>query len=296
MSLHTISHKLTGGFDETDYATLAQSTDFAGGTDSEFAAVAKITPAAVPPPPTQVLYLTEAPGAGPISVSDINQGQIGDCFLLSSIGEIALLRPSFISNMIHVNSNGTETVTLYVASNGNLPAYNTTSFKPVSETVANVFAAYSVNNGAAQDVAAGQKEIWPQVLEKAVATLDSSPAMSATLAGTYASIMNGGSPLVAMEELTGHATSFSTNIASLTLATLVADQSAGDLLVFDTKSTAALTNGLFNDHAYMFEGVTGTGASAMVRLGNPWGFDQPTPIAFSTLSKSFAEVDVGHLA
>jgi hypothetical protein len=292
------NHKPTGGFDDTSYATLAQAAgdQFSDDGESGFSAVAKITPVAVPAPPTPVMYLTEVAGTAAINVSDINQGQIGDCFLLSSIGEIALLKPAFISNMIHVNSNGTETVTLYTASTGRLPAYNTTAFKPITETVTNVFATYSVNNGATQDVAAGQKEIWPQVLEKAVATLDSGPALSATLAGTYSSIMNGGSPLIAMEELTGHATSFYTNVASLTLATLLADQAAGDLLVFDTKSAGALTNGLFNNHAYMFEGVTGAGTAAMVHLGNPWGFDQPTPIAFSTLSKSFAEVDVGHLA
>ena len=140
----------------------------------------------------------------------------------------------------------------------------------------------------------GQKEIWVQVLEKAVAMLDSGPKLSATLTGTYSSIANGGSPLLAMEQLTGHATSYFTNVASMSLATLLADQAAGDLLVFDTKSSGALTNGLYNNHAYMFEGVTGTGAAAMVHLGNPWGVYQPTPIAFSTLSKSFAEVDVGH--
>src|SRR5690349_24763804 len=39
---------------------------------------------------TQVLYLQEAGDTSLISVRDINQGQMGDCFLLSSIGEIAL--------------------------------------------------------------------------------------------------------------------------------------------------------------------------------------------------------------
>jgi hypothetical protein len=300
MSTHNSTHKLVGFSDDTDYATLTFSAgdQFSGLTDSGgfAAAVALKAAAAAISAPTQVLYVTEVPGTVAINIGDINQGQIGDCFLLSSIGEIALLRPTFIANMIHANANGTETVTLYVGSNGKLPAYNATAFKPITETVSNVFATYSVNNGATQGVIAGQKEIWPQVLEKAVAALDSGTAASATLAGTYASIMHGGSPLIAMEELTGHATSFYTNIASLSLATLVADQAAGDLLAFDTKSSGVLSNGLFNNHAYMFEGVTGTGASAVVHLGNPWGFDQPTPIAFSTLSKNFAEVDVGHLA
>jgi hypothetical protein len=300
MSTRNSTHPLTGSPDDYFYSTPALSADFqfAGEADSGFEAIAlvKIVLPVVPALPAQVLYASEVKGTVAINVSDINQGQIGDCFLLSSIGEIALLKPTFISNMIHVNSDGTETVTLYVASNGALPAYNTTSFKPITETVTNVFANYSVNNGTNQDVVAGQKEIWPQVLEKAVATLDSGVKLSATLNGTYSSIMNGGSPMLAMEQLTGHSASYISNVASMSLATLVSHQTAGDLIVFDTKSSGALTNGLFNCHAYMFEGVTGTGASAMVHLGNPWGFDQPTAIAFSTLSKSFVEVDVGHFA
>ena len=44
----------------------------------------------------------------------------------------------------------------------------------------------------------GQKEIWVQVLEKAVATLG----------GGYNSIANGGNPMIAMEELTGQAATY----------------------------------------------------------------------------------------
>jgi hypothetical protein len=235
--------------------------------------------------PGTVLYLTEPGESSAINVADINQGQIGDCFLLSSIGEIALLKPAFISNMVHANTNGTETVTLYEASNGRLPAANTTAFKSISETVTNVFPNYSVNNGATQDVVNGQKEIWPQVLEKAVATLD----------GGYTTIANGGSPVIAMEELTGHAASYMSP-ANLTLATLQSFVTAGDLIVMDTLSNGALPNNLVDGHAYMFEGVTGSGATAMAHFGNPWGFDQPTAMLVSQLSHGFAEVDIGHFS
>jgi hypothetical protein len=234
---------------------------------------------------TQELYLTEPGESGAINVADINQGQLGDCFLLSSIGEIVLQQPTAISNMIHTNTNGIETVTLYEAANGRLPGFGTTSYKAVTETVTNVFPSNSVNNGATQDVANGQKEIWPQVLEKAVATLD----------GGYGAIANGGNPVIAMEELTGHAATYMSP-ASLTLATLQSFVKAGDLVVMDTLPSGGLPNGLFNDHAYMFDGVTGSGASAVVHLLNPWGFDQPSPILVSQLSRGFAEVDVGHLA
>jgi hypothetical protein len=232
-----------------------------------------------------VLYLTEAGETGAINVADINQGQLGDCYLLSSIGEIALQKPTFISNMIHANANGTETVTLYEASNGRLPTFGTTAFKAISETVTNVFPSNAVNNGATQDVLHGQKEIWPQVLEKAYAQLN----------GGYGVIGNGGNPAIAMEELTGHAASCMSP-ASLTLADLQNYVRAGDLIVMDTLASGALPANLVNDHAYMFDGVTGTGAAATVHLLNPWGCDQPGAILVSQLSHGFAEVDIGHLS
>ena len=143
--------------------------------------------------PAQALYLTELGTTSPVSVSDINQGQLGDCFLLSPIGEEARFHQSAIMNMIHDNGNGYETVTLYTDRNGRLPSFASTSFKATSVIVTNSFSAQSVNNRATQDVVGNQKEIWPQVIEKAFATL----------AGGYGAIANGGYPVLAMEELTG---------------------------------------------------------------------------------------------
>jgi hypothetical protein len=233
----------------------------------------------------QTLYLTEKGDTQAISIHDIHQGQMDDCFVLASIGEIALRKPTFISHMIHACSNGSETVTLYEDNDGQAPTWATDALKAVHETVRNVFPDDSVNSGATQDVVAGLKEIWPQVLEKAVAMLD----------GGYSAIANGGSPLTAMEELTGHVASFMAP-ASLTFAALRNYVKADDLIVMDTPSVGVLPDHLVNNHAYMFEGVTGCGAAAKVHLGNPWGFDQPAPILLSQLSHDFAVVDIGHLS
>src|SRR5579871_1166564 len=103
------------------------------------------------------LYLQEAGDTSLISVNDIHQGQIGDCFLLASIGEIALWHPNFITSMIQPNANGTETVTLYLSASGTLPTYGTTSFKATTVTIDNTFPSNAVNNGASQGVVNGQK-------------------------------------------------------------------------------------------------------------------------------------------
>jgi hypothetical protein len=228
------------------------------------------------------LYLTEPGTTAAISVSDLFQGQIGDCFLISSIGELALTDPSAITNMIHLNANGTETVTLYSAKNGAVPGYFATSYKADPITVTNSFPTYSVDNGATQDVVNGVKEIWPQVLEKAVATLD----------GGYGAIANGGNPMIAMEELTGKMATYLMP-SQVTASVLQGLITAKDMIVMDT-SVSNSTYNLVGDHAYMFEKMIGSGASAMVQLGNPWGYDQPTLIPVSALSKAFVEVDIGH--
>lgn len=236
-------------------------------------------------PPTMALYLQEAGDTAPISVNDLHQGQLGDCFLIAPIGEIALHNPNAISGMIHANGNGTDTVRLYLAANGRLPGYGTTAFRAVNVTVSEQFAGYTVNNGATQDVVGNQKEIWPQVLEKAVATLD----------GGYGAIANGGYPVSAMEELTGHAATSMMGY-NLTLSALQGFMAAGDLITMDTPARSGLPDNLVGGHSYMFEKLTTTGGKAMVQLGNPWGFDQPAAIPFTQLAAGIAQVDIGRLA
>ena len=235
--------------------------------------------------PTQVLFEREAADMTEISVNDINQGQIGDCFMLSPLGEMALFSSSTITRMIHANSNGTESVTLYQGFNGGSPGFGSSRFplRAVTEVVTNSFSSASVNNGALQDVVSGVKEIWAQVVEKAYAQLH----------GGYGGIQNGGNPAIAMEELTGKAASWSSP-ANLTLAALVKDIAAGDLIVFDTGAGNAKYN-LFGNHAYMFESLQTVGGVASVKLGNPWGYDQPTTVPVSQLGRAFVEVDIGHV-
>jgi Ca2+-binding RTX toxin-like protein len=230
------------------------------------------------------LYLQEAGDTSLISVNDIHQGQIGDCFLLASIGEIALWHPSAIMNMIHANADGTETVTLHLAASGQLPTYGTTQFRSTAVTITNAFPSNGVNNGATQDVVNGVKEIWVQVLEKAIATLG----------GGYNYIANGDNPMIAMEELTGQATTYISSPASLTFSMLQGYMAAGDLIVMDTYSTGRLPYNLVNNHAYMFESVTLLNGTPMIQLGNPWGYNQPQLIPLSQLSSGIAEIDIGN--
>ncbi len=130
---------------------------------------------------------------------------------------------------------------------------------------------------------AGVKEIWPAVLEKAVAMLD----------GGYNAIAHGGNPVLAMETLTGRTATY-LSPASISAALLQSLVAAGDMITFDTLNKSGLAGGLVGSHAYMFEKLTVTNGVAMVQLGNPWGFAQPAAIPLTQLRQNFAEIDVGH--
>jgi len=235
------------------------------------------------------LYIINPGDTVAISPNDLHQDGLGDCFLISSIGELAMTHAASIQNMIKVNANGTETVTLYEDANGKLPAPGYSgAFKPVTEVVTNSFNPNSVNSAAGQDVVNGVKEIWPQVLEQAVAQLN----------GGISAIANGGYPFVAMEELTGKAATWiyqpATSMTGAQLfSQLTADVKADDMLTFDTTADPTGFN-LVGGHCYMFDGITGSGASATVTLLNPWGTDQPGKIQLSQLSGNICQIDVGH--
>ncbi len=231
------------------------------------------------------LFLTEVGDTAVISMNDIHQGQIGDCFLLSPIGDLAAVDPALIKSMIHANADGSETVTLNLDKSGGLALPGASAFKSVTTTVTNVFPNDGVNNGATQDVVNGNKEIWAQVLEKAVAQVD----------GGYGAIAKGGNPAMAMEELTGHAAN-AYRASSVSASALQAFAKAGDIITFDTFNKSGLADNLVGSHAYMFKGVVNTAGGPAVQLANPWGFNQPTLVPVSQFASVFAEIDVGRVA
>jgi hypothetical protein len=237
------------------------------------------------------LYLTETGNAASVEPTDIYQGNLGDCFLLSSFGEIAITSSSTISSMITQNSNGTETVKLYSFQSVKVGHSTIVQLVQTNETVSNSFNAGTVDTYtfSGQDVVGGVKEIWPQILEKAFAQLG----------GGYSSIANGGSPVTAMEELTGKAATWYTPTQLGSSQTQIVANfnsliKAGDMIVLDT-SVNNSTYGLYGDHAYMFDGLVTVGSTTYVKALNPWGFDNPSLIPVTALKSTFVEVDVGHV-
>jgi hypothetical protein len=259
------------------------------------AAIVKAAPDAAKTPtqagkdPSETLFGTEKGDTTDVSMNDIHQHGIGDCYLLSSIGEIARVKPELIKKMIKDNGNGTYTVTLHRHKSGKTVAVgkpDSDEFSDVQVTVDGHFGTNVVNADAGEDKVGNKKEIWVQILEKAYAKL----------MGGYDKITDGGWAKDAMQTLTGKKAG-QKPVKDLKLADLQKDLAAGKPIVMDTMEPPKgkkLPFNLVEGHAYMLDKLeTDKKGKVFVRLRNPWGSNEPDPIPFEQLGKGFDMVETG---
>ena len=239
-------------------------------------------------------------GASGPSINDINQGWLGDCYLLGSLAECAAQDPSRITSMIADNGNSTYGVRFFV--NG-IAEYVT-----VSNDLADGGTAF--NRGT---------NIWASLVEQAYAQVQAIGDITGNgnnfnYGNSFSTIANGGFPEYALEEITGASTitdfygngsswtqyvyddtlSFQSMSSGFTssavLAILAADLAAGDDVVLASRSYAYDSNGyitLVADHAMSIYGYDS--ATGMLEIRNPWGtqsgqnWDTTFEVSLSTL-------------
>jgi hypothetical protein len=123
------------------------------------------------------------------SMNDINQGYLGDCYLLSCLSEMADQDPNRIKSMINVNGDGTYGVRFFV--NGSA------QWVTVNSALA--------NGGTIFDRSG--TSLWSQLIEKAYAQFQGEYSTtgnsSARYGNSWSSIGNGGNPANALAALTG---------------------------------------------------------------------------------------------
>lgn len=215
------------------------------------------------------------------SMNDINQGYLGDCYLLAGLAEVAYKEQSVISSMFTANGNGTYGVRFYV--NG------AARYVTVNSALANGGTIF--NNGGTA--------IWASLAEKAYAELQASGVYtgnSINYGNSYTTIGNGGAPQIALEAITGATqitdframggswgkvvynssfgvTGYTTgNSTSSVLATIAASLAAGDDVILSSYTNAKDSTGkttLVASHAMSIYGYNS--ANGMLQVRNPWG-------------------------
>jgi len=235
--------------------------------------------------------------SGP-SMSDINQGYLGDCYFLSSCAEVAKQDAGDITSMFTNNGNGTYGVRFYVD--------GVAEYVTVNTSLAD---GGSVFNHAT--------DIWASLAEKAYAQLQASgvdTGNSINYGNSYSTTGNGGDPAFALEAITGasainqffangsswsdyalnnalNVTNYSAGetTASL-LKTVVADLSAGDDVILSSYTNAVDSRGmttLVSDHCLSVYGYDSSTGELEIR--NPWGaasgqtWDTTFEVSLSTL-------------
>ncbi len=230
----------------TGKAVVHSVSSFAGG-------VSKAIGASLPNPTdvTSTAPLNLSLFGAKISASDCNQGQAGDCWLISTIASLANTSPSVITNSMLDMGDGTYVVQL---SSGGKPQYYRVN-NQFATAGFELTSPYYARFGSADTV-------WAMVLEKAYADFR-------TGANTYQSLNGGASDEVY--------TAFNLQSADLnpstdtdaTLFTFLSGKLSASKAV--TFATFASAPSLVSDHGYSLMSVSTVGGVHMYTVRNPWG-------------------------
>ena len=228
----------------------------------------------------QTLFMQEPGDASAISINDVNQGWLGDCYVCAPIAALALERPDYIRNMVRDNGDGTQSVRLY------LDPFHSDISTWITVHDSDLGQGMNTNNGG-QLIVNGVQEIWPQVIENALAQVN----------GGYSALGNGGFANAIMQQLTGSpatVTLFSfwgvaTNLPTTTQ--LQADLAAKDMVTFFDYASNGY--GLVDNHYYTLTSVDTENGVDYAHFRNPWGYADPQPIPVSDLGNAFSGMNVG---
>jgi len=206
-----------------------------------------------------------------VSPEDVQQGQIGDCYLPAAISALAKSDPTLLQNMIKDNGDGTYTVTFKKRDYRTGKAVDV-PVKVDGDLYARAWGGplYGSSNG---DKTEKGMELWFPILEKAYAQWK----------GSYNTIGSGGLSSDVWEACTGKE-GVSESISYMGADKLWTEiKSAVDSKrpvgagTYGEEEDARYTNsGVYADHAYSILGYKEKDGVKYVTMRNPWGESEPT--------------------
>lgn len=197
-----------------------------------------------------------------IDETDIQQGQIGNCYFMSALAAVAKNNPEAIRKLIKDKGDGTFDVTLYAKGTKLALEPTIVNVKPdfVTDSRGNLIYAGS-----------GDRELWVMLLEKAYAKLN----------GGYDDTGEGGFIEAGLEAITGQD-------AKVYMLSKFNEEEIKNLIttaITNKKPITAASTGsgekefkteagtiIYQGHAYSIESLTGD----KLFLRNPWGYDHAT--------------------
>jgi hypothetical protein len=213
---------------------------------------------------------------GPI-YQDIGQGYLGDCYYLSSLGEVALYSPQTIQHMFTDNGDGTYTVRFFHQQNGVQNADYVTVNRQLPVWYGDFIFAGSAAGGF-QSISNTSNVLWVALAEKAYAQLAAEGwSRPGNTANSYQSIV-GGFGKAPMQQVLGEATSQvypSGGLTTTNISTLIADIQAGDMITIGTyepdNNTFFSGTNIVEGHEYYVNGYNAT--TGLFTIINPWGYN-----------------------
>jgi hypothetical protein len=265
--------------------------DYTGGVDGR-------PGDAVPDRLRTPLYVKSIYDADEVSMNDVQQQSISDCYILAPIAAVARQNPQAIKDMITDNGDGTYTVRF----KERVPYSEPPQYQDKPITVSGDFPGGLDSNSHAKPGDAnvfGQREIWPLVLEKACEFyLGGNEAASKD---GYDMISGGGPSARIMEAIAGRPVkSDPEGFVDLGISQPIylggiqtsydemkADFDSGKAIVISTPNVpSGLNYNLVPAHVYTVQNVyTDTYGREWVELYNPWGYNQPERIPFDQINK-----------
>ncbi len=195
---------------------------------------------------------------GGASYRDVTQGNVGDCYFVAALAEVAQDSPQTLQQMFIDNGDGTFTVRFV---RGGAAEYVTVDRQlPVNASGRAVYASF----GGRYDSTAN--ELWAALAEKAYVQLNEEGWLGHAALNAYRAIDGGYSDL-ALTHITGRAAGW-VWISSASAAQLVASVSLAKPTVLASKGTNP-GNGVIAAHAYSLVGYNA--GNGQFTLYNPWG-------------------------
>ena len=197
------------------------------------------------------------------SHTDMDQGQLGDCYFISSMGSLADASAAAVQNMFIDNGDNTWTVRFYA---GGVADYVTVDrYLPASSGTL-VYAGYGMS------AASTSTELWIPLAEKAYAQWNETGKEGRDGKNLYSSIASGWMADVYGQVLGKSAASYS--ISTSGNSTVLANAMTNKFAVTIGTISGTLSYGLYGNHAYDVIGYNST--TDAYTLYNPWGTNQPT--------------------